>query len=61
MTGRGRSFLRPDTPSEMQAANLSSPFFREIWNISSEMTWQQFVARWEGRFTSPTRPGRGGR
>jgi hypothetical protein len=25
------------------------------------MTWQQFVARWENRFTAPKSPSRGGR
>jgi hypothetical protein len=61
INGHGRSSLRADTPSELQAANLSSPFFREIWSISSEMTWQQFVARWESRFRSPKGPARGRR
>ena len=61
INGHGRSVPRPDSPREMQAANLGSPFFREIWSISSEMTWQQFVARWESRFHSPKRPARGRR
>jgi len=50
--------FRPDTPGELQAAGLSSPFFREVWNASSKMSWQQFVARWENRFTAPKGPTR---
>jgi hypothetical protein len=57
----GRGTPRADSPSEMQAANLGSPFFREIWSISSEMTWQQFIARWESRFHSAKPPRRRGR
>jgi len=53
--------FRPDTPGELQAAGLSSPFFREMWNTSSKMSWQQFVARWEHRFTAPKGPSRGRR
>jgi len=53
--------IRPDTPGELQAAGLSSPFFREAWNASSKMSWQQFVARWEHRFTAPKGPSRGRR
>jgi hypothetical protein len=41
---------RPDTPAEIQAAELSSPLFAEVWHTSSRMTWAQFVERWEGRF-----------
>ena len=41
----GRGMPRADSPSELQAANLSSPLFREIWSISSEMTWQQLSTR----------------
>ena len=54
MTGseRHNAGARPDTPGEMQAASLSSPFFREVWNASSKMSWQQFVARWETRHTA---------
>ncbi len=51
--GRDNAGARPDTPGEMQAAALSSPFFREVWNASSKMSWQQFVARWETRHTAP--------
>ena len=56
--GQQSAVARPDTPSELQAANLSSPFFREVWSASSRVTWQQFVARWENRFTAPKDPGR---
>ena len=59
--GHHCAVARPDTPSELQAASLSSPFFQEIWSASSKMTWQQFVARWEHRFTAPRGSGRGGR
>jgi hypothetical protein len=45
------------TPGEIQAANLSSPFFEETWRNGSTMTWQQFVERWENRFLVPSRPG----
>jgi hypothetical protein len=63
MTGSGRqnAGARPDTPGEMQAASLSSPFFREVWNASSKMSWQQFVARWETRHTTPKTSGSRGR
>ncbi len=56
MTGseRHKTGARPDTPGEMQAASLSSPFFREVWNTSSKMSWQQFVARWENKRIAPS-------
>jgi len=60
-SGRHNAGARPDTPSEMQAASLSSPFFREVWNTSSKMSWKQFVARWETRHTAPKASGNRGR
>ncbi|MCU0303878.1 MAG: hypothetical protein MUC56_07470 [Thermoanaerobaculales bacterium] len=45
---------RPDTPAEIQAAELSSPLFAEVWHTSSKMTWAQFVERWERRFHRPS-------
>jgi hypothetical protein len=60
-SGRDNSNVRPDTPGEMQAASLSSPFFREAWNASSKMSWPQFVARWETRHIVSRPSGRGGR
>lgn len=44
---------RPDTPGELRNASLSNPFFREVWNTSSKMSWKQFVARWEARYPAP--------
>jgi hypothetical protein len=40
----------------MQAASLSSPFFRECWNRGSRITWQQFIDRWERHFRAPGPP-----
>ena len=51
------AIIRPDTPGEIQAASLYSPFFEETWRNGSTMTWQQFVERWENRFEVPGRPG----
>jgi len=48
-----RSAFGPDSAGEIQAASLSSPFFRAAWSTGSTMTWQQFVDRWESRFAAP--------
>ncbi|MEE4271135.1 MAG: hypothetical protein V2I67_05655 [Thermoanaerobaculales bacterium] len=45
-----------DTSSELRTAALAGPFFRQVWNTSSSMTWQQFVDRWERRFHAPPAP-----
>lgn len=57
-SARGLRRPRPDTPAEIQAAGLSGPFFREVWNSSSRITWQQFIDRWERRFDAPKGPRR---
>lgn len=46
----------PDTPREMQAASLTSPFFRSSWERGSRVTWQQFIQRWECRLRAPAPP-----
>jgi len=48
--------IRPDSPAEIQAANLSSPQFRAVWYTASTLSWQQFVDRWERRFRPPRIP-----
>ena len=57
-TGGHRSVAAPtpDTPREMQAASLTSPFFRSSWERGSTITWQQFIERWERRLRAPAPP-----
>jgi hypothetical protein len=51
----GSVSVRSVTKVGIQSANLSSPFFREVWSFGSTVTWQQFVDRWERRFGSSSR------
>ncbi len=48
--------IRPDSPAEIQAANLSGPQFRALWSTASTLSWQQFLDRWERRFRPPGIP-----